>query len=150
MLTRLLETALIVSNTRSAESREHNVGGPASSVSCLLELSGFWLIIYSLVTSKSLLIVGPGKALFYAHGKVLADISPVMRVDVEGELRENRLETIELHAVGGDIDDETVGRSIEYAYQGDYTVPDPDSMERLTNSRDLEEALWTRDSSRGQ
>lgn len=80
----------------------------------------------SFLSSKPFRVIGPGKRLFYAHGALLAECSPVMKKDVDGGMKETHLRTIEIKDVEGDIDDETVMRFIEYAYSGDYTAPDPD------------------------
>jgi len=65
----------------------------------------------------------------------------VLDRDVNGEMREKQLETIEIKDIEGDIDDETVMRFIEYAYSGDYTVPDPDIVQLPTDSKELQEAF---------
>lgn len=61
--------------------------------------------------------------------------------DVHGDMREKQLETIEIEDIDGDIDDNTVMRFIEYAYSGDYTVPNPDIVQLSTDSKELQEAF---------
>lgn len=56
-------------------------------------------------------------------------------------MKEKQLETIEIKDVDGDIDDDTVLRFLEYAYSGDYTVPDPDIVQPSTDSKELQEAF---------
>jgi len=56
-------------------------------------------------------------------------------------MREKQLETIEIEDVNGDIDDDTVMRFIEYAYRGDYTVPNPDYLQLATDPKELQEAF---------
>lgn len=51
------------------------------------------------------------------------------------------METIEIEDVDGDIDDDTILRFIEYAYTGDYTVPEPDIVQLSTDSQELERAF---------
>lgn len=58
------------------------------------------------------------------------------------------METIEIKDVEGDIDDDTVMRFIEYAYSGDYTVPDLDIVQLPTDSKELQEAFKSKPSSR--
>lgn len=48
-------------------------------------------------------------------------------------MKEKQLQTIEIEDVDGDIDDDTVMRFIEFAYSGDYTVPDPDVLQLPTD-----------------
>ena len=104
------------------------------------------LTIYSFVSSKPFLVFGPQRTLFYSHGNLLAETSPVLNKDVNGGMQEKHLETIEIKDVDGDIDDDTVMRFIQYAYSGDYTVPDPDIVQLSTDSNELKEAFMTRTS----
>lgn len=86
-------------------------------------------------------MLGPNKTLFYAHSNLLAQCSPVLDKSVNGEMREKQLETIEIEDVNGDIDDDTVERFIEYAYRGDYTVPNPDYLQLADNPKELQVAF---------
>lgn len=115
-------------------------------MSCQLARKKLFADCHGFLCSKPFLIFGPGGRLFYAHGSLLAQCSPVLRRDVEGEMREQQLETIHIKDVDGDIDDGTVMRFIEYAYTGDYTTPDPDIVQLPTDPKELQEAFETKSS----
>ncbi|KAK5080484.1 hypothetical protein LTR05_008595 [Lithohypha guttulata] len=85
----------------------------------------------SFISSKPFLVVGPLWASFYAHSDLLAQSSPVFDRDVNGEMREKQLETIEIKDVNGDIDDDTWR----------LTVPDPDIVQLSTDSTEPQEAF---------
>jgi len=65
----------------------------------------------------------------------------VLAVDVNGGMREAETKTINIEDVDGDIDGETVMRFIEYAYTGDYTVPEPEVLQLPTDTKFVVEAF---------
>lgn len=69
--------------------------------------------------------MGPQGTVFYAHGDLLAHISPVLAADVNGKMQEAVTKTIVIKDVDGDIDDDTVSCFIEFLYRNDYNIPGP-------------------------
>ena len=55
---------------------------------------------------------------------------------------------IQIKDVEGDMNDDIVGRFIEYAYTGDYTHPNPDVVRLPADSKELQEAFKSTSSPR--
>ncbi|RMD40112.1 hypothetical protein DV735_g5040, partial [Chaetothyriales sp. CBS 134920] len=79
-----------------------------------------------LLSSKPFSIIGPGGANAYIHGDLLADCSKVLAVAIKAPMVEAETRVIHIKDIGGDLDDETVMRFLQFAYCGDYQVPPPD------------------------
>ncbi|KIW99405.1 uncharacterized protein Z518_11393 [Rhinocladiella mackenziei CBS 650.93] len=66
-------------------------------------------------------LVGVERTAFHVHSSLAIHLSPVFAVLIQGHM----LEAIEKRAVLDDIDVDTFVRFCEYAYTGDYSVPQP-------------------------
>ncbi|KAI1470920.1 uncharacterized protein F4812DRAFT_419466 [Daldinia caldariorum] len=82
-------------------------------------------------------LVGPDKKEFFMHAKLVARMSKPLYALVNGEWKEAK----ESFTEWPEVDEGTFARFCEFAYTGDYTVPEPfkDALAELKNKNKIRE-----------